>query len=79
MNYEEIRVELTEAKVGVITLATPLPPGHSVNVGFLLGVEQTGDFRFFINVEAALDNSSSAPGKGAANGRKGGGAGAARR
>jgi hypothetical protein len=37
---------------GTITLATPLLAGASVNVNFLLGVQQTGQFRFFINVEA---------------------------
>src|ERR1700752_16369 len=35
-----------------LTLPTPLPPESSVNVTFLLGVQQTGHFRFFINVEA---------------------------
>ena len=38
--------------VGTITPATPLAPGNSVNVEFRLGVEQTGTFRFFVNVEA---------------------------
>jgi hypothetical protein len=37
---------------GTITLATPLAPGASINVRFLLGVQQTGSFRFFISVEA---------------------------
>jgi hypothetical protein len=37
---------------GTVTLATPLLPGASVNLQFLLGVQQTGNFRFFINVEA---------------------------
>jgi hypothetical protein len=37
---------------GTITLGTPLPPGESINVRFLMGVQQTGNFRFFINVEA---------------------------
>ena len=35
-----------------LTLASPLAPGASVNVHFLLGVAQGGSFRFFINVEA---------------------------
>lgn len=35
-----------------LSLATPLAAGASVNVQFLLGVEQNGTFRFFINVEA---------------------------
>lgn len=38
---------------GTVTLATPLAAGASINVQFLLGVERTGSFRFFINVEAA--------------------------
>ncbi|HET6669799.1 MAG TPA: Ig-like domain-containing protein [Pyrinomonadaceae bacterium] len=37
---------------GTITLATPLAPGASTNFRFLLGVQQNGSFRFFINVEA---------------------------
>jgi hypothetical protein len=37
---------------GTVTLATPLAPGAAVNIQFLLGVEQTGNFRFFVNVEA---------------------------
>lgn len=35
-----------------ISLASPLAPNNSINVHFLLGVEQGGTFRFFINVEA---------------------------
>ena len=35
-----------------LSLATPLAAGASVNIQFLLGVEQNGSFRFFINVEA---------------------------
>ena len=37
---------------GTITLPTPLAPGQSINLQFLLGVQQTGSFKFFINVEA---------------------------
>jgi hypothetical protein len=37
---------------GMITLDTPLSPGASINVSFLLGVEQQGSFKFFINIEA---------------------------
>ncbi len=37
---------------GTITLATPLANGASINVRFLLGIQQTGTFKFFINVEA---------------------------
>jgi len=37
---------------GTISLDTPLPPNSSITVSFLLGVQQTGRFRFFVNVEA---------------------------
>jgi hypothetical protein len=35
-----------------VTLATPLAAGASINVQFLLGVQQTGSFKFFVNIEA---------------------------
>lgn len=38
--------------VGAINLVTPLANGASVDVRFLLGIQQTGSFKFFINVEA---------------------------
>jgi hypothetical protein len=37
---------------GTITLASPLAPGASINLQFLLGVQQTGSFKFFFNIEA---------------------------
>jgi hypothetical protein len=37
---------------GTITLGTPLNPGQSINLQFLLGVKQIGTFRFFVIVEA---------------------------
>ncbi len=37
------------------TLSQPLGPGASANVQFVLGVQQSGSFRFFINVEAVSD------------------------
>jgi uncharacterized repeat protein (TIGR01451 family) len=37
---------------GTITLATPLASGDSIDVHFLLGIMQTGNFKFFVNVEA---------------------------
>jgi hypothetical protein len=37
---------------GTVTLGTPLANGASVNLQFLLGIQQTGTFKFFINVEA---------------------------
>jgi hypothetical protein len=47
---------------GTISLASPLAPNAVVNVHFLLGVEQGGTFRFFINVEA-LPGGAAAPEK----------------
>ena len=40
-----------------VTLATPLQLGESINVHFLLGIQQTGSFKFFINVELLTDQS----------------------
>ena len=37
---------------GTINLATPLASGASIDLRFLLGIQQTGSFKFFINVEA---------------------------
>ncbi len=37
---------------GTITPGTPLMPGGTINLQFLLGVQQTGLFRFFVNIEA---------------------------
>ena len=42
----------TSLSAGTITMATPIAPGDGIDVHFLLGVEQTGVFRFFVNVEA---------------------------
>ncbi|HET6669960.1 MAG TPA: hypothetical protein VFH15_06975 [Pyrinomonadaceae bacterium] len=42
----------TSLSAGTISLATPLAPGSSIDMHFLLGVQQTGVFRFFVNVEA---------------------------
>jgi len=41
-----------------ITLSSPLAPGATIDVVFLLGVQQSGYFRFYVNVEAL---ESSAP------------------
>jgi hypothetical protein len=38
--------------VGFVTLGQPLADGESVSVQFLLGVQQTGNFKFFLNIEA---------------------------
>jgi len=37
---------------GTVTLATPVANGASVDVRFLLGIQQTGLFKFYINIEA---------------------------
>ncbi len=39
---------------GVISLSQPLAPGQTINVQFLLGVQQSGTFRFFVNVEGLV-------------------------
>jgi subtilisin-like proprotein convertase family protein len=36
---------------GTVTLGTPLANGASLNVRFLLGIQQTGTYKFYINVE----------------------------
>ena len=40
-----------------VTLQTPLAPGDSINVHFLLGIQQTGSFKFYINIELLTDES----------------------
>jgi hypothetical protein len=42
----------TSLAAGTITLGAPLANGASINVQFLLGVQQPGTFKFFVNVEA---------------------------
>jgi Lamin Tail Domain len=37
---------------GTVTLGTPLANGASINLQFLLGIQQTGNFRFYVNIEA---------------------------
>ncbi|HYH85326.1 MAG TPA: hypothetical protein VEX60_07575 [Pyrinomonadaceae bacterium] len=37
---------------GTVTLATPIANGSSIDLRFLLGIQQTGSFKFFINIEA---------------------------
>ncbi len=46
-----------------ITLISPLAPGASVNVQFLLGVQQAGSFRLFFNVEGLPAPTSPIPQK----------------
>lgn len=38
--------------VGAITLGTPLANNQSINVQFMFGVQKTGSFRVFVNIEA---------------------------
>jgi PKD repeat protein len=49
------------ASMGVFaySLSQPMAPGANINVQFVLGVQQTGSFRFFVNIEAI---SNSVPG-----------------
>ena len=37
---------------GTITLGTPLANGATLDIRFLLGIQQTGNFRIYLNVEA---------------------------
>ncbi len=37
---------------GTITLGTPLANGATIDLRFLLGIQQTGSFKFFVNIEA---------------------------
>ena len=37
---------------GTITSAAPLAPGERISVQFVLGIQQRGNFSFFVNVEA---------------------------
>lgn len=36
---------------GTVTLATPITPGGTYDFHFLLGIQQTGSFRFYVNIE----------------------------
>ncbi|MEP6636742.1 MAG: lamin tail domain-containing protein [Acidobacteriota bacterium] len=37
---------------GTVTLGTPLANGASINVQFLVGIQTTGNFRIYVNIEA---------------------------
>lgn len=37
---------------GTVTLGTPLANGASIDTQFLLGIQQTGNFRIYLNIEA---------------------------
>ena len=39
---------------GTVTVATPLANGDSINVQFKFGLEKTGSFKFWVNIEALL-------------------------
>jgi endonuclease G len=45
---------------GTVTLAQPLANGQAIDLQFLLGIQQTGTFRFFLNVEAVTSSPASA-------------------
>ena len=40
-----------DRKTGTV-INTPIAPGQTVNVQFVLGVQVTGNYRFFVNIEA---------------------------
>jgi hypothetical protein len=42
----------TSMGAGTISLGTPLANGASIDVQFLLGVQQAGNFRIYVNIEA---------------------------
>jgi len=37
---------------GTITLGTPLADGAAINIRMLFGIQQTGNFKFYVNIEA---------------------------
>jgi hypothetical protein len=37
---------------GTVTLLTPLLPGGTYDFQLLLGIRQTGSFKFYVNIEA---------------------------
>ena len=39
---------------GTITLGTPLANGASINIRLLFGIQQTGSFKFYINIEIVV-------------------------
>jgi hypothetical protein len=45
----------------IVDLADPLSSGESITVQFLVGVQQNGFFRFFVNVEAISTDSIPPP------------------
>ena len=47
-----IRTMLQPAADGSFGLDAPLANGSSINLQFLFGIQQTGNFKLFVNVEA---------------------------
>jgi hypothetical protein len=45
-------LSVSDGETDAFTLSNPLAPGATVDVVFLLGVQQGGHFRFFVNIEA---------------------------
>ena len=41
----------TSLSSGTVTLGTPLANGATLDVRFLLGIQQTGGFKFYLNIE----------------------------
>lgn len=52
LNVPSVGGSLITSPTGVILLGTPLLPGQSISVEFLLGVETPGTFVFYVNIEA---------------------------
>jgi hypothetical protein len=42
----------SSVSAGTVTLATPLANGATIDLRFLLGIQQTGSFKFYFNIEA---------------------------
>jgi len=51
----------TSLAVGSVNLDTPIEDGASVNVQFLLGIMQTGGYRFYVNIEMLNDGEPGLP------------------
>jgi len=46
---------------GTVTSGTPIAPGATIDLQFVLGVQQDGSFRFLVNVEALPGPISAGP------------------
>ena len=49
---EVFLLAVVEISSGTVTLATPIANGATLDVRFLVGIQQTGSFKFYLNVEA---------------------------